>query len=83
MLKYKNEPYIDSLSVYLEDLTDREKEVFLLLLEGYTNKEISEKLFLSPYTTNNHLSKILQKTKMPSTFKLTASALNHLVKNNP
>jgi DNA-binding CsgD family transcriptional regulator len=42
-------------------LTQRELEVLQLLTEGRTNCEISERLFISPKTTKNHLAAIFQK----------------------
>ncbi|WP_156288207.1 EAL domain-containing protein [Oceanobacillus salinisoli] len=41
--------------------TSRELEVFELILAGLSNKEISEKLFISEHTVKNHISKIFQK----------------------
>ena len=42
-------------------LTQRELEVLKLIAEGYTNKEISNKLFISPHTTRNHIANIFMK----------------------
>jgi DNA-binding CsgD family transcriptional regulator len=42
-------------------LTQRELEVLQLLAEGATNSEISQRLFISPKTTKNHLAAIFQK----------------------
>lgn len=42
-------------------LTPREKEIFGLVHCRYTNKEISDKLFISLQTTKNHVSSILKK----------------------
>ena len=43
-------------------LTDRELEIVKLIAEGYSNTEISEKLFLSNGTVRNYISVILEKT---------------------
>ena len=43
-------------------LTKRELEIFSLLLEGYTNKQISNKLFLSIRTIESHIAHIKKKT---------------------
>lgn len=43
-------------------LTERECEVLSLAAEGLRTTEIAEKLFLSPGTVRNHLSRILAKT---------------------
>ncbi len=42
-------------------LTEREKEVLLLIAQGYTNKEIAAKLVVSPFTARNHVIRILEK----------------------
>jgi len=42
-------------------LTDREREVLLLVAKGMSNQEISHELFLSETTVKTHVSKILEK----------------------
>lgn len=43
-------------------LTDREREVLRLAAEGLRSNEIAQRLFLSPGTVRNHVSRILTKT---------------------
>ncbi len=45
----------------LEELTEREMEVLVLISQGCSNAKISEKLFISPGTTKKHVSNILGK----------------------
>lgn len=45
----------------LDSLTDREREVMILIAEGLTNAEIGSRLFLSPATARTHVSRILLK----------------------
>ena len=45
----------------LDKLTPREKDVILLVAEGFTNKEISAQLFLSEGTVRNIVSVIMDK----------------------
>ena len=45
----------------LREMTSRELDVCRLLAEGYTNAEISEKLFLTEGTVKNYISKIYDK----------------------
>ena len=42
-------------------LSTREVDVFSLIVEGLSNKEISEKLFISEHTVKNHITNILSK----------------------
>jgi DNA-binding CsgD family transcriptional regulator len=51
-------------------ISDREKEIIELLLEGKSNKEIANDLFISPRTVENHLSSIYQKTALNSRVQL-------------
>jgi PAS domain S-box-containing protein len=58
-------------------LTNREIAILKLICEGYTNKEIAEKVFLSIKTINNHRTNILFKTGV----KNTAMLVKYAVKN--
>nr|WP_106778976.1 EAL domain-containing protein [Lysinibacillus timonensis] len=42
-------------------LSTREYDVFSLIVEGLSNKEISEQLFISEHTVKNHITNILSK----------------------
>lgn len=42
-------------------LTKREREVFELLVDDKTTKEIAEELFISEKTVRNHISNTIQK----------------------
>lgn len=42
-------------------LTKREKEVFEILVQDKTTKEIAEELFISEKTVRNHISNVIQK----------------------
>ena len=44
-----------------EKLTDRERQILRLVVEGYANKDIAEKLFISPKTVDNHRARIMAK----------------------
>lgn len=52
------------------NLTKRELEVLGLLLQGLTNKELGQKLFISPRTVKAHLRSIFTKTGVDNRFKL-------------
>lgn len=42
-------------------MTKREKEVFELLVQDSTTKEIATELFISEKTVRNHISNVIQK----------------------
>ncbi|WP_188206347.1 helix-turn-helix domain-containing protein [Alkalibacillus aidingensis] len=45
-------------------LTKREREVFELLVQDKTTKEIAEELFISEKTVRNHISNTIQKLQV-------------------
>jgi len=45
----------------LDDLTEREREVLVLVAQGLTNGEIARRLVISPTTSKTHVSRILMK----------------------
>lgn len=59
------------------DLSSREIEVLQLISEGYTNAEISEKLFLSKRTVEGHRQNLIDKTKSRNTAALVRFATLH------
>jgi DNA-binding NarL/FixJ family response regulator len=48
----------------LEALTDREREVLLLMAQGLSNIEIARKLFLSEATVKTHVGRVLAKLEL-------------------
>lgn len=47
-------------------LTKREREIFELLIENNTTKDIAKKLFISEKTVRNHISNVIQKLSVTS-----------------
>ena len=45
-------------------LTDREQQIFRLLVNGLTSKQIGKELFISSKTVDNHKSKIMSKLEV-------------------
>ena len=63
------------------DLSDREREVLALMVEGLNNPEIAGRLVLSRGTVKSHVSSILSKLGVASRTEAVSLALqNHLVK---
>ncbi|CAM3245989.1 DNA-binding response regulator [Brevibacillus invocatus] len=58
-------------------LTDREKEIVRLIVLGYTNKDIAEKLSISVKTVENHKTNIMQKLSIDSKHELIQYAIKN------
>ena len=58
-------------------LSDREKEIVQLVAQGYRNREIGEKLFISEQTVKNHLHNIFDKLGVSDRLELALYALHH------
>jgi DNA-binding NarL/FixJ family response regulator len=58
-----------------EGLTDRERQVYQLLAEGNSNKEIANRLNLSLHTVETHRWRIMEKMDLHSTAELVLSAV--------
>ena len=67
----------------LEELTQRETQVMLMVVAGQSNKEISERLCLSPKTTSTYRYRIFEKLGIENDVELTRFAIRHgLIKEN-
>lgn len=58
-------------------LTKREKEILTLIAQGLTDKEIAEKVFLSPLTITTHRKNILSKLGLKNKVELTRFAMEN------
>ena len=58
-------------------MTDSELGVARLVAQGLTNREVAEKLFVSPHTVNSHLRRVFAKLDINSRVELTRVAVNH------
>ena len=58
-----------------DDLSEREKEVLLLIAQGCTNKEIAARLVVSPFTARNHVIRILDKLGLSRRSEAAAQAV--------
>lgn len=70
-----------AFNAMLQELTEREQSVFMLLVGGYTNMQIADKLCLSNGTVKNYISTIYEKigTKERNTLIMK---YNRFVKEN-
>nr|WP_269328908.1 response regulator transcription factor [Kineosporia babensis] len=58
----------------VEGLTQREREVLVLLADGLSNREIGERLYLSAGTVKDHVSAILTKLDVASRIQAALTA---------
>ena len=58
-------------------LTEREMEVLRLLAAGHTNREMGERLFISPKTVGRHVENIYSKIGVTSRAGATVFAMGH------
>lgn len=58
-----------------ESLSEREREVFQLIAEGHSNKQIADLLSLSPGTVETHRARIMQKLDVHNTAELVLYAV--------
>jgi len=59
------------------DLTEREREVLALMVEGLNNTQIAGRLIISPSTVKSHVSNILSKFGVASRTEAVTLALRH------
>lgn len=59
------------------DLTEREHEVLVLMVEGLNNTQIAGRLIVSPSTVKSHVSNILSKFGVASRTEAVTLALRH------
>ena len=63
---------------YLHDqLTDREKEILLLIAQGKTNQEIADELFIAHKTVKVHVSNVLGKLEVQDRTQAVIYAFKH------
>lgn len=57
------------------NISDREMEIITLIAEGYSNKEVADKLFLSTHTVTTHRKNIMNKLGVNNTAGLVLFAV--------
>ena len=73
-------PHADANPISSESLTAREKDVLLLLAQGNTNRQIAQKLNLSPRTIEGHRSSLVSKLGISSRVELMKYVEQHGLK---
>lgn len=59
------------------DITEREREVLALVVQGLTNREIAERLSISPATARHHVSACISKLGAANRARAAALAVEH------
>jgi two-component system response regulator FixJ len=67
----------------IDSLSRRERDVFYLLLEGKSNKEIARALRIGIPTVTKHRAKVLQKMRSRNVFELVAAAVQRRKPRHP
>ena len=72
MLERTPSPQSTSIRLEAYGVTPREREIAILLAQGLTNPEIATRLVLSPYTVQDHIKSLFEKTEVSSRQELVA-----------
>jgi len=73
----KTQNSLQDTSPQIELLTDRETEIVQLIAEGFSNKEIGNKLFISHRTVDTHRTNIMKKLNVSN----IAGLISYAIKN--
>lgn len=57
------------------DLSPRQEEIAALVIQGFSNREIAERLYICEQTVKDHLHDIFEKTRVRRRSELTAKIL--------
>jgi len=58
-------------------LSTREREIVVLVAQGFKNKEMAERMFISEQTVKNHLHNIFDKLGVSDRLELALYAIHH------
>jgi DNA-binding NarL/FixJ family response regulator len=67
----------ENTSALFPKISEREKEVLSLICKGFSSQEISEKLFISMHTVENHRANLMHKTGTGNTASLVKWAVEN------
>ena len=77
MLKDEVHRYGDNQSEENYELSEREREVLILVAQGLSSKEIADRLCISIHTVNSHRKNLTRKTGIKSVAGLAVYAMLH------
>lgn len=64
-------------------LSQREREIIILIAQGYKNKEIAEKMFITEQTVKNHLHNVFDKLGVSDRLELALYAIHNSLHVKP
>jgi pimeloyl-ACP methyl ester carboxylesterase/DNA-binding CsgD family transcriptional regulator len=70
----ENKPKTDPAPTNGQDLTPRETEILALVASGLSDREIAERLVLSPHTVHRHVANVRTKLGLPTRAAAVAAA---------
>jgi DNA-binding CsgD family transcriptional regulator/predicted ATPase len=73
----------DAIAADWPSLTDTERAVAALVSDGLTNRQIAERMYLSPHTVSFHLRKIFRKLHVRSRVDLTRFVVGQRLNGEP
>jgi DNA-binding NarL/FixJ family response regulator len=79
IVQFLNQPELQPLPPAgpLEGLTDREREVLVMVAHGLSNNDIAERLHLSPLTAKTHVNRAMTKCGVRDRAQLVVLAYQH------
>ena len=72
VLEHSASPQSTAIHLEAHGVTAREREIAGMLARGLTNAEIAERLVLSPYTVQDHIKSLFEKTNVSGRQELVA-----------
>jgi DNA-binding NarL/FixJ family response regulator len=72
----------DTIGISVENLSNREFEIFQLIGNGFSTKEMAKKLNLSIYTVESHKKNIKEKLKLKNSSDLVKYAIQWVIMQN-
>lgn len=68
-----------AVAAWIPELTPRERDLYLLLLQGYSSSNIAKRLNLSAVTVKKYTGRIFTKAEVTSRAELISKALHHVL----
>ncbi|MBA2503713.1 MAG: response regulator transcription factor [Pyrinomonadaceae bacterium] len=77
MTRGRDNKKADPEAAKITKLTEREREIIVLIAEGLKNKQIAERMFISETTVRHHLTSVFNKLSVADRLELMIYAFRH------